>query len=42
VGADVPSGEYRLITGFYRRDTWERLTAPNGDDFQLVTAIIVN
>jgi riboflavin transporter FmnP len=42
VGADVPPGEYRLITGFYRRDTWERLTAPNGDDFQLVTTITVN
>ncbi|HVO68959.1 MAG TPA: glycosyltransferase family 39 protein [Aggregatilineaceae bacterium] len=42
VSADVSPGQYRLITGFYRRDTWERLTAPNGDDFQLVTTVAVN
>jgi len=41
VGADVPPGQYRLITGFYRRDTWERLIDPNGDDFQLVTTVTV-
>jgi len=41
VRADVPPEQYRLITGFYRRDTWERLTAPNGDDLQLVTTVTV-
>jgi hypothetical protein len=41
VGADVPPGQYRLITGFYRRDSWERLTTSNGDDFLLVTTATV-
>jgi hypothetical protein len=37
----VPPGEYRLVTGFYRRDTGERLQAPSGDDFLVVTEIRV-
>ncbi len=41
IGADVPPGTYRLITGFYRRDTWERLQTPAGDDYLLVTTITV-
>lgn len=41
VGEGVPPGEYRLITGFYRLDTFERLINRDGDDFQLVTTIDV-
>jgi hypothetical protein len=41
VGADVPPGEYRMITGFYRRDTGERLIGPGGDDYVTVTTITV-
>lgn len=41
VGADVTPGAYRLITGFYRRDTFERLITPDGADFVLVTNIQV-
>jgi hypothetical protein len=41
ISADVPPGEYRLITGFYRPDSWERLRSPSGDDFVTVTTIRV-
>lgn len=41
VGEDVPPGEYRLITGFYRLGTWERVVNADGEDFQLMTLIDV-
>lgn len=41
VGEDVPAGKYRLISGFYRLDTFERLINEDGEDFQLVTTIDV-
>ena len=41
ISADVPPGDYRLITGFYRSDTWERLRSPSGDDFLAMTTIRV-
>jgi 4-amino-4-deoxy-L-arabinose transferase-like glycosyltransferase len=31
--ADLPAGDYTLITGMYRLDTLERLTTPAGADF---------
>jgi hypothetical protein len=41
VGVDVPPGDYRLITGFYRRDTFERLRTPDGTDYVLVADVRV-
>ena len=41
VGADVPPGEYRLTTGFYRMDTGERLLNASGQDYALVATIVV-
>ena len=32
---DLPSGEYTLVTGFYRRDNGQRLLTPTGEDFAL-------
>lgn len=29
---DLAAGEYRLVTGWYRRDTGQRLLAPDGSD----------
>ncbi|NDJ79331.1 MAG: phospholipid carrier-dependent glycosyltransferase [Chloroflexi bacterium] len=34
-------GEYRLITGFYHPETYQRLIGPDGDDFIRVTTITV-
>ena len=33
---DLPAGEYRLVTGFYRRDTGQRLLTPDGRDHLLL------
>ncbi|MBN1679296.1 MAG: phospholipid carrier-dependent glycosyltransferase [Anaerolineae bacterium] len=41
IPGDVSPGEYHLITGFYRRDDWQRLIGPTGDDYMLVTPIRV-
>jgi hypothetical protein len=41
LGEDVAPGTYRLITGFYRRDTFERLQDSQGDDYLTVTEIVV-
>jgi hypothetical protein len=41
IGEDVPPGGYRLLTGFYRLDTGERLLAPDGEDYLVVTTITV-
>ncbi len=37
----TPPGQYRLITGFYRRDNGARLTSPDGHDSLTVTMISV-
>lgn len=39
--ADAPAGEYRLITGFYRPDTGERLLTSEGEDYVLITTITI-
>ncbi len=39
--ADLPAGEYRLITGLYLLDTLERLKTPAGDDFTTLSTITV-
>ena len=41
IPADTPPGRYRLLTGFYDRDTWQRLLAPDGSDFLVVAEITV-
>lgn len=41
IGTDVQPGRYRLMSGFYRRDTWERLHTAEGADFLLITEITV-
>ncbi len=41
IGADVPPGDYQLITGFYRADTWERLVSDAGQDYVLVSHVLV-
>lgn len=41
IGADVPPGEYRLLTGFYHAETGARLLSPGGDDYLTVTTITV-
>lgn len=38
---DLPAGEYRLVTGFYRRDTGRRLLAPDGGDYLLLATFEV-
>ena len=38
---DLPSGEYSLVTGFYRRDNGLRLLSPAGEDALWVTRIAV-
>ena len=38
---DLPPGEYSLVTGFYRRDTGQRLLSPAGEDSLWVTRIVV-
>ena len=38
---DLPPGEYTLVTGFYRRDTGQRLLSPAGEDSLWVTRIAV-
>ena len=38
---DLPPGEYILVTGFYRRDTGQRLLSPTGEDALWVTKIVV-
>jgi 4-amino-4-deoxy-L-arabinose transferase-like glycosyltransferase len=39
--ADLPPGEYTLITGMYLLETLERLTTPTGSDFITLTTIRV-
>ncbi len=39
--ADLPPGEYTLITGMYLLETLERLTTPAGSDFITLTTIRV-
>jgi hypothetical protein len=39
--ADLPPGEYTLITGMYLLETLERLTTPSGSDFITLTTIRV-
>ncbi len=38
---DLAPGEYSLVSGFYRRDTGQRLLAPTGEDALWVTRIEV-
>ena len=38
---DLAPGEYNLVTGFYRRDTGQRLLSPTGEDSLWVTRIRV-
>ena len=38
---DLPPGEYTLITGFYRRDTGQRLLSPAGEDSLWVARVVV-
>ncbi|MFN8448984.1 MAG: hypothetical protein U0521_10410 [Anaerolineae bacterium] len=38
---DVPPGTYQLVSGFYRRDTGERLLSPQGEDSLMVATIEV-
>ncbi len=38
---DTPPGTYRLLTGFYSPDTWQRLVTPDGEDYLFVTEITV-
>lgn len=38
---DLAPGEYDLITGFYRRDSNERLQTADGDDSLLVATLII-
>jgi hypothetical protein len=39
--ADVPPGTYQLVTGFYRRDTGERLLSPENEDSLIIATIQV-
>ncbi len=39
---DVPPGTYQLVTGFYRRDTGERLRSPQDEDGLVVASIHVH
>ena len=36
---DLPPGDYRLISGFYDPETWQRLLAPDGGDHVIISAI---
>ena len=38
---DLPSGEYTLVTGFYRLDSGQRLLTPTGEDSLYVTTISI-
>ena len=38
---DFPPGEYSLVSGFYRRDTGQRLLTPTGEDALWVTRVVV-
>ena len=38
---DLEPGEYSLVTGFYHRDTGQRLLSPAGEDALWVTRIVV-
>ncbi len=38
---DLATGEYSLVTGFYRRDTGQRLLSPTGEDALWVTRVVV-
>ena len=38
---DLPPGEYSIVTGFYRRDTGQRLLSPTGEDALWVTRVVV-
>ncbi len=38
---DLAPGEYTLVTGFYRRNTGQRLLAPTGEDSLWVTRVVV-
>lgn len=39
--AELPPGEYTLITGLYRLATLERLTGPDGSDFVTLSVVTV-
>ena len=38
---DLPPGEYSIVTGFYRRDSGQRLLTPTGEDSLYVTTISI-
>ncbi len=38
---DLAPGEYALVTGFYQRDTGQRLLSPTGEDSLWVTRVVV-
>ena len=38
---DLATGEYTLVSGFYRRDTGQRLLAPTGEDSLWVARVLV-
>lgn len=42
IGHDVSPGTYRLIMGFYHRETGQRLLGPDGDSYLVVTTITVS
>lgn len=41
IGTNITPGNYRLVTGFYRRDNLSRLYSPDNQDNLLVTTISV-
>ena len=38
---DLAPGEYTLVSGFYRRDTGQRLLSPTGEDALWVARVVV-
>ncbi|MCE2472268.1 MAG: hypothetical protein J4G18_10295 [Anaerolineae bacterium] len=38
---DLPPGAYRLVSGLYDPDNWQRLTAPDGSDRLVIAEISV-
>jgi hypothetical protein len=41
IGPDVAPGDYRLVTGFYRPDTGQRLLAPDSSSSAQIAFIHV-